>query len=168
MKTLLILRHAKSSWDNPNWADFERPLNLRGLQSAPLMGEVLQKQELNPQIIISSPAERAKQTAVLTKEAAQINTEITYVEEIYEASPRTLLNIVAQIADENEMVLVVGHNPGLEGFIKILTGETCALPTAALVKIDLKIDSWQELTSDCGKVDLFIRPKDALKSLTAE
>lgn len=162
MKTLLILRHAKSSWDNAELSDFERPLNQRGLEAAPLMGNVISKNNLQPQIILSSPAERAKQTAILIKKAARLESEINYVEEIYEASPLRLLNVVSQTDDENEMVLVVGHNPGLEGFIKMLTEESYTMPTAALAKIDLNVKSWSEVGSNCGKVDLFIRPKDEI------
>lgn len=163
MKTLLILRHAKSSWDSPELSDFERPLNQRGLEAAPLMGDVIRKNNLEPQIILSSPAERARQTAVLVKKAAQLETEINYVEDIYEASPLKLLRVISQVNDENETVLLVGHNPGLEATIKMLTEEFYTMPTAALAKIDLNIESWREITANSGKVSLFIRPKDEIK-----
>lgn len=164
MKTLLILRHAKSSWDNPDLADFDRPLNSRGLESAPVMGNVLYKEDLQPQKILSSPAKRAKQTAILIKETAQIEAPVTYVEGIYEASPLKLLSIISEIEDKIQSALLVGHNPGLEGFVKMLTGEIYALPTATLVKIDLSIESWNDITANRGKVNLFIRPKDVIKN----
>jgi phosphohistidine phosphatase len=163
MKTLLILRHAKSSWDNPDIADFDRPLNSRGLEAMPVMGGVLFKNNLQPQKILSSPAKRAKQTAILIKETAQIEGKITYVEGIYEASPLRLLNIVSEVEDKVESVLLVGHNPGLEGFVKMLTRESYELPTATIVKIDLDIESWHDITVNRGKVSLYVRPKDKMK-----
>lgn len=168
MKTLLILRHAKSSWDNPDLADFDRPLNSRGLEAAPLMGNVIYKNDLQPQIILSSPAKRAKQTAILIKETARIEGKINFAEDIYEASPLKLLHVVSEIDDKNETVLLVGHNPGLEGFVKMLTGEIHAIPTAALIKIDLNIESWKDTAANCGKVNLFVRPKDEINSVNIE
>ena len=165
MKTLLILRHAKSSWDNDILSDFDRPLNSRGLETAPVMGNVIYKKRLQPSLIISSPAKRAKQTAILIKETAQIKSSIRYEEKIYEASPISLLHIIGEVEDKNEVVLLIGHNPGLEGFIKILTGEIKTMPTAGLAKIELNVDSWNEITSDCGKLEFLIRPKDEMKNL---
>lgn len=160
MKTLLILRHAKSSWDNPDLSDFDRPLNTRGLEAAPLMGTVIYNKGLQPQAIFSSPAKRAKQTAILVKETAEVKQEINFIEDIYEASPLRLLRIVSEINDKYETVLLVGHNPGLEGFTKLLTGESYEMPTASLVQIALRIDSWSDITANRGKVLLFVRPKD--------
>jgi phosphohistidine phosphatase len=163
MKTLLILRHAKSGWDDPDLADFDRPLSSRGLSAAPLMGSVIYKNNLQPQMILSSPAKRAKQTAILVKETAEIAAEIRFAENIYEASPLKLLSVVSQIDDKTESVLLIGHNPGLEGLVRMVTGDAYSLPTAALVKIDLKIESWNEINANCGKVTFFVRPKDELK-----
>ena len=165
MKTLLILRHAKSSWDNTELSDFERPLNSRGIETAPVMGNLIYKKRLKPNLIISSPAKRAKQTAVLIKEIAQILPPIKYEEKIYEASPMGLLNIVGEIDNKNETVLLIGHNPGLEGFIKILTGENKSMPTAGLAVIELDINSWDEIKNDCGKLNALIRPRDEIRIL---
>src|SRR4051812_38668436 len=104
MKTLLILRHAKSNWDYPDLSDFERPLNSRGMEAAPVMGNVIYKHRFKPDLIISSPAKRAKQTAILIKETAEISSSIKYEEKIYEASPLNLMNITSEIDDKHEMV----------------------------------------------------------------
>ncbi len=88
MKTLFILRHAKSSWDNADSADFDRPLNKRGLETAPLVGETIRRNNFQIDSIISSPAKRAEQTAILVREAAQIKAEILFNDRIYEASPK--------------------------------------------------------------------------------
>lgn len=159
MKTLFVLRHAKSSWDNPNAADFDRMLNQRGLEAAPLMGRAMRENRFTPDLILSSPARRASQTAQLVKEAAQFAADLKYEERIYEASPLTLFNIVADAPEDCRNLLLVGHNPGLEGLIKVLTGETCSMPTAALAEIILDIEKWSGLQPGCGRLENFLKPK---------
>lgn len=158
MKILYILRHAKSSWDNPLLADFERPLNARGLDSAPLMGEIINKNNFQPGLILSSPAKRAKQTAVLVKNSGKIESEIQYDERIYEANPQTLLQIISQINFDTDSVMIVGHNPGLEGLIRVLADEDQVMPTASLAVIDLEIENWSEIAAGHGTLRAFIRP----------
>ena len=160
MKTLYILRHAKSSWDNPLLADFERPLNKRGLDAAPFMGEVIYKNRFKPELFLSSPAKRAKQTAVLVREVGAIEPEIRFDERIYEASPQTLVQIISDLGEEADSVLLVGHNPGLEGLIRFLTGEIQPMPTAALAVIDLSVEVWADVTAECGTLKTLIRPTD--------
>lgn len=160
MKTLFILRHAKSSWDDLDLSDFDRPLNKRGLKTAPLMGEKIYENLFQPAIIVSSPAKRAKQTAILVKESAQILKKIGYDERIYEASPFRLLEIICELDENRDSAMIVGHNPGLEGLLKLLTGELRIMPTAALAVIDLNIENWNETSADCGNLRLLITPKD--------
>ena len=163
MRTLLIMRHAKSSWDNPEISDFDRPLNSRGLNAAPFMGNLIYTNHLTPDLIISSPAKRAKQTAILVKETAEIAEKIEFQEQIYEASPTTLLYLVSQISNKYKSILLVGHNPGLEGFIRILTSEIETMPTAAVAKINLEITNWDEIKANCGKLELIMRPRDLIQ-----
>jgi phosphohistidine phosphatase len=165
MKTLLILRHAKSSWENPDSSDFDRPLNERGLEAAPFVGNLMREKNLRVDLILSSPARRARETTMLVREAAAFAAEIRYDERIYEASPISLLHVLAETADEFGAVLLVGHNPGLEGLIKILTGNGVSMPTAALAEISLEIDSWSAIAADTGKLNSVVRPKDEMKSL---
>lgn len=160
MKTLFIMRHAKSSWDNAVLSDFERPLNERGLQAAPLIGSVMQKNDFKPALILSSPATRAVQTAQLVKETANIKSEIRFDRRIYEATPAQLLKIIVEQADEIESLMLVGHNPGFEGLVRVLTGKLEPMPTAALAVIDLKIDRWNELTASAANLRTLIRPKE--------
>src|SRR5215217_6188343 len=122
MKTLYVLRHAKSSWENNDLADFDRPLNDRGKKAAPLMGEVIKSNGFAPELILSSPAVRARETARLVKESAGLHAEIKHNERIYEASPQTLQYIAASIDDRFNSAMIVGHNPGMEGFVRLLTG----------------------------------------------
>ena len=163
MKTLYIMRHAKSDWGDTALPDFERPLNDRGLKTAPSMGELMREKEFTPQLIVSSRAKRAEQTARLVKQSAQFEAEIRFEEKIYEASVSTLLQIVAEINDEFESVMLVGHNPGFEHLVRVLTGKPEPMPTAALAVIDLEIESWSDVSNDCGKLRKLIRPKDEIK-----
>lgn len=163
MKTLFVLRHAKSSWENTNLSDFERPLNERGLEAAPLMGKVMKENQFQPEMILSSPAKRASQTAEIIREKAGIDGEIRYEERIYEASPARLLEVISEQNDEIESLIIVGHNPGLEGLVRFTTGQIEPMPTAALAVIDFKINKWSEINSANGVLRTFIRPKEIAK-----
>ena len=160
MKTLLLLRHAKSSWKIPDQPDFERPLNGRGERAAPLMGRHLREQQIEPALVLSSPAERARQTAALFVAAAGLDCEVRYDERIYEASALRLLEVVAQADESADTVLLVGHNPGLEELLLVLTGMPRLMPTAALARIDLDVDSWADVKEQTGRLDWLVRPKD--------
>jgi phosphohistidine phosphatase len=160
MKTLFILRHAKSCWENAALADFDRPLNKRGLETAPLVGEMIRRNEFEIDLIICSPAKRARQTAILVRESAQIEANVQFDDRIYEASPHRLLQIASELDDKIQSVMIVGHNPGLEGLLKMLTSEVETMPTAALAVVDLKIDCWSEIHIDCCNLRTVIRPKD--------
>ncbi|HXG82594.1 MAG TPA: histidine phosphatase family protein [Pyrinomonadaceae bacterium] len=164
MKTVSLLRHAKSSWNDDNLADFDRPLNKRGLEIMPFVGEKIYDAKLAIELILSSPAKRAKQTAILIKETAQVAADIRYDERIYEASPHRLLEVIAETEDEREAIMLVGHNPGLEGLIRVLTGETQSMETAALAVIDLKIEKWSETNAACGFVRKIINPKNEIEA----
>lgn len=168
MKKIYILRHAKSSWDNPVLADFDRPLNERGSRTADFMGALIHKSDFQPELILSSPATRAKETANIIKKAAGLQSEIKFEENIYEASPQTLLKIISDLNENLQSVMLVGHNPGLEGLIKILTGESHSMPTAGLAVIDLDVGRWKETDLDRGKLLDLIRPKVELKRSETE
>ncbi len=164
MKILYLLRHAKSSWADVNLADFDRPLNDRGLEAAPFMGEYMAANKLIPEAILTSPARRAEQTARLVKEAASIPVSIKFDERIYEAGPQLLAQVVSELDGEITAAMLVGHNPGLEGLIRYLSGEVEAMPTASLAIIDLDIENWDEIAPGKGTVASVARPKDLLKS----
>ena len=159
MKTLLLLRHAKSSWKDASLRDFDRPLNPRGLKAAPQVGRVMRKRKLQPDLVLSSPAERARQTARLVLEAAKFNAELRHDERIYEASAARLFEIVSQIEDSANVALLVGHNPGLEELLEVLTGEAREMPTASLACIELSIDKWSKLREKSGHLSSFLKPQ---------
>ena len=160
MRTLFLMRHAKSSWDDPSLADFDRPLNARGERDAPRMGELMRRESFAPDVIVCSPAARARQTAIAAKEAARLGAEIRFDERIYEASPNALRQVAAEIGNDHESLMLVGHNPGMEGFIRYITGLIEPMPTAALAVIELDIGSWSEISDDTGRLVNVFRPKE--------
>lgn len=163
MKQIFFLRHAKSSWDDPSLADFDRPLNRCGLEAAAFIGELMAERGIRPEMIVTSPAKRALETALLVKESSGINSRLLVDENIYEASPITLRNAASRLPDDISNVLLVGHNPGLEGIIRYLTGELEPMPTAALASITLSITSWQMVDAGTGSLDFVLRPKDEMR-----
>jgi phosphohistidine phosphatase len=160
MKTLLLLRHAKSSWDDPSQRDFDRPLNGRGLKAAPLIGKFIRRQKIEPDLALSSPAKRAKQTTTLVLESAKITVELRYDERIYEASVARLLEVISRIEEQANLVLIVGHNPGMEELLLGLTGEARRMPTAALARIALNIEKWNEVRERSGRLEWLVTPKE--------
>ena len=136
MKKLYLIRHAKSSWKDLFVDDFDRPLNKRGKKDAPLMGKRLKEKGIKPDLIISSPALRAKTTAqVIAKELGF--KEIVYDEKIYEAEEETLYEIVKNLDSRYKTVFLVGHNPGLNMLAEKLVGLNDNIPTCGVVEIDL-------------------------------
>ena len=163
MKTLYILRHAKSSWDDATMTDFERPLNQRGLKAAPFIGKLMKERGLVPDVILSSPAKRACETAKLVCESAGFDMQIKFDQRIYEATVGTLVSIVMEIDDSFDSALLVGHNPGAEGFVFYLTGEIAPMPTAALAVLDLEIENWNAIDGECGDLKKIYRPKEEMQ-----
>ena len=145
MKILLVLRHAKSSWKNANLADFERPLNKRGKNDAPRMGELLRREGIVPDLIISSSAKRALATAEAVALACGYDSEIQATRQLYHAWPDDYIEVINSVSNECDRVMVVGHNPGMESLVEELTGEWIRMPTATLVQISLRISQWSEL-----------------------
>lgn len=160
MKRLFLLRHAKSSWDDPSLDDLDRPLNDRGMRSAPFMGEVIAERSFVPDLILTSPARRAAQTASLVKESAGLQCPMTSDERIYEAGPPKLCQIISELDDILTSVMLVGHNPSMEGLVKYLTDRFESMPTASLAVIDLDIKSWKDTAPTTGILVELIRPKE--------
>jgi phosphohistidine phosphatase len=161
MKTLLLLRHAKSSWKHPELADHDRTLNKRGKRTAPLMGALLQDEDLIPDLILCSSAVRAHTTALLVAEACAYAGKIKRIRKLYLAEPQDYIELLREVADEHASVLVVGHNPGVEALIEALTGEAMAMSTGALAQVELSLERWNDLDTDthCKLVNVW-RPKD--------
>lgn len=148
MKTLLLMRHAKSSWKIKDIPDHERPLNKRGRKDAPRMGIILDERELCPQTIIASSAMRSRQTAELVAETSGYSEPITFLDKLYMAEADEYLAVLGKLSDTIERVLIIGHNPGLETLHQILSNRIEALPTGTICHIALPIDKWSDLTSE--------------------
>jgi phosphohistidine phosphatase len=161
MKRLIILRHAKSSWNQPELADFDRPLNKRGRRDAPRMGKLIAELGFVPDIIISSSAKRARDTINLAANAFDYDGEIILTRDLYAASPDSYFHVLCKLTDDIESALVVGHNPGLEDLFEEITGGYERLPTAALAVIDLDIPNWSDINEGvAGKSIGVWRPKE--------
>jgi phosphohistidine phosphatase len=145
MKMLLLLRHAKSSWDHPELHDHDRPLNKRGSREAPKVGRYLKEHDLVPDLIISSTARRARDTAQAVSEESGFMGQIDLYQDLYLSDTSCYLDILHCLPDEADRVLVVGHNPDLEDLLTLLTDVTEHMTTATLAQVDLPITSWQEL-----------------------
>lgn len=148
MKTLLLLRHAKSSWDNNELSDFDRPLNDRGRRDAPRMGQLLAREDLTPDLIITSAARRAATTAELVALAAGYAGDIQYTRQLYLADVDTLREVMAATPDHVDRLMLVGHNPDMEELVSDLTGHDERMPTAALACFRLPINYWSDLTGE--------------------
>jgi len=127
------------------------------------MGKVIAERGMSIDRIASSIAKRARRTAKLFKEAAAITSELVLDDRIYEASPSTLLYVVSETDDQVDSLMLVGHNPGMEGTIRVLTGEAEPMPTAAIAIINLEIDSWKEISAGTGKLQAVVRPRDEME-----
>lgn len=161
MKRLLILRHAKSSWDAGPRDDWERPLSSRGERDAPRVGALLRERSLIPDLIITSDAVRAHTTARAVAEAAGYQGAIVVEPSLYHAKPDEVLAVLNGVSERVRAALIVGHNPGLEDLIEQLTGEPVDLPTASLVHLAVPVETWSRFDRSAGAsvVGVF-RPAD--------
>ena len=166
MKTLTLLRHAKSGWDDPSLTDFERPLNARGREAARAMGREMRALGLAFDRVVASPAARVTET-IDGLEEGDVPIDPAYDERVYLASLDTLLAIVRDTADSCASLLIVGHNPGMERLALLLSrggalrDEVAAkYPTGALAEIAFPVEHWREVAEGLGILRRFIRPRD--------
>jgi phosphohistidine phosphatase len=148
MKTLLLLRHAKSSWKKGDLDDHDRPLNKRGRRDAPKMGELLSEKRLLPDLIVSSTACRARQTTEEIIASSGYRGETRLMGELYHADRSGLVRFVAVLPDHCQRVLLVGHNPAFEEFLELIAGEYSPLSTAALALVEIPVESWSQFSAD--------------------
>jgi phosphohistidine phosphatase len=159
MKTLLLLRHAKSSWDDSSLRDFDRLLAPRGERDAPRIGKALRKRGPLPDLIVSSPAARAKATIKAVIKAAKLDIEPRFDESMYGASSAELIKLIRHLPDSSVCALLVGHNPGFEDLVGRLTGSHERMPTAALACIEFRTDHWEDVDDEKGKLVWLLNPK---------
>lgn len=164
MRTLYLLRHAKSSWKNEDVADFDRPLSGRGERACETIGQFLKTEGLAFDLVLSSPAVRARETIDRILRVAKLRPELRYDERIYEATAMRLLDVVGQIETNHKTVALVGHNPGMQEFQELLTGQAEGFPTATLAKIIFKSLKWTEVEAGTGTLEWIVRPKELEKA----
>jgi phosphohistidine phosphatase len=150
MKYLYLIRHAKSSWKDSSLHDFDRPLNKRGTRDAPQMGKRLKKMNVKPDMILSSPAVRAKSTAMaIARELAFPAEKILYKEALYHAVPSTMKALLCEVHDDIETLFLLGHNPGLTEFSNRLSRDDIDnIVTCGIYAISLEIVHWSTLQMD--------------------
>lgn len=161
MKYLFLNRHAKSDWGNRQMNDFDRPLNSRGMEDAPMMGKRLSERANEIDLIVSSPAKRAITTAkLMAKELGYSVENIQEEPKIYEAQVRELLKIVNSLDNDYNSVIMYGHNPGFTDLADYLTGAgVLNIPTCGICKISFDFDDWAEASAHTGKLEYFDFPK---------
>ncbi|MFC6101845.1 SixA phosphatase family protein [Olivibacter domesticus] len=159
-KHLFLIRHAKSDW-NFDLPDFERPLNSRGQKNAPYMAKKLAEHEVQPQLLVSSPANRALSTAQLfQEELTEQHLQIKEESAIYEASTPTLLKIINGFDNRYSSIALFGHNPGLSNLAHYLSSAfEYDMPTCSIVHIQFGTDDWAEISEDAGAIVWFNYPK---------
>jgi phosphohistidine phosphatase len=160
MKMLLLLRHAKAENAAASSSDINRALNERGKIEAQAIGTFIRKQNLTVELVLCSPAVRARETTELVLSAAQAIADVRFDQRIYEASPQQLLEVISEVDDNTSAVLLVGHNPGMEELLRALTGREEPLATGTLAKIDFNFDEWSRVAAGKGSVDLMVRPNE--------
>ena len=145
-KTLLLMRHGKSSWKDKKIPDYERPLKKRGKAASAEIGKILRENELIPQAILSSPALRASETAEIVAKESGFPGKVTFIDSFYMAEPDVYIDYLKGLDDSLERVMIVSHNPGLEAFMQLLDGRLEALPTGSMVYLCLNINHWSNLS----------------------
>jgi phosphohistidine phosphatase len=159
VKTLLLMRHAKSDWDAEYGSDHDRPLNDRGRRSARLMGRVLADEGLEPGHVISSTALRARSTAELAIDAGDWETGLDLDRALYEEGPKGVLGAAAKAPDVSRLMLV-GHQPTWSMLVAALTGEMAEMKTATVAVVDFDLKSWAGLPVATGRLGRILSPRD--------
>lgn len=166
MKTLTLLRHAKSSWGDPSQRDFDRPLNARGEKAAREMGRALARRGVAFDLVLASPAARVVGTIARLGEGG-FPIEADFDQRIYLAAARTLLGIVRAADDKHDRLLIVGHNPGMEQLALLLARGgalreqvAAKYPTGALAEISFEAPRWRDVEEGTGTLERFVRPRD--------
>jgi phosphohistidine phosphatase len=154
VKSLTLFRHAKTERESDSGRDFDRRLDDRGQRDAPRMGEEIRKLDLEYDLLLSSPAARAAETATLA------GLDPRYDQRIYDASASELMAIVAEADDAVDRLMMVGHNPGFERLASRLLGRNLEMPTGSVLEIGLPIEEWRDAAGASGRLVRFLKPKE--------
>ena len=156
------MRHAKSDWGDAGLSGFDRPLNKRGSKAAPLMAEEMKRRNKAPDIIISSPANRAKTTAELFSEKSGYTNEIVFEKDFYFGYIEDIIKKVKAIDNSINRIMLVGHNPTWEDLVSRLSKNNpyVTMPTAAIASINFNINDWSDLKFGSGNLEWLLKPKE--------
>lgn len=164
MKTLVLVRHAKSSWDNIDQQDIDRPLNERGKKDAPEMAKRLKAKGVKADVFVSSPAKRARRTAILFAEEFDLKKDdIILMDELYMASPSSFERVVASLPDKYDTAVIFSHNPGITEYVNTLTNvHVDDMPTCGVFAVSGETDKWATFRAGDKKFLFFDYPKNPL------
>jgi phosphohistidine phosphatase len=161
MKKVLLMRHAKSSWKDPSLADFERPLNKRGKRDAPRMGAFLMDTDIKIDIILSSPAKRARQTVKRFLREYSFDGKLILEDELYHSDHTIYIDLLNNLPNEIDSIMIVGHNPEMDYFLDTVCDVYEHMPTGAIAVINLPIDDWKEINTEIsGELVSFWKPRE--------
>ena len=169
MKNLILMRHAKSAWDDPHQKDIDRPLSARGRKAAPRMGEWLAGEAYRPDVVLCSAARRTRETLDLLRPHLPKSVAIEFLQGLYMAAPREMMTEIGKVPATAETVMLIGHNPGIGSLAALLagSGEEQALgamhgkfPTAAIAVLGFNVGKWTETVPGSGILRTFMRPRD--------
>jgi phosphohistidine phosphatase len=165
VKTLYIVRHAKSSWENPLLADFDRPLNERGKRDAPRMAKRLKEKRITPDLMLSSPAKRALSTCKQMAEVLGYNKDkIKTNPDLYHSDEDEILRVIRTIKDHHQTAFIFGHNPGLTEFVNAISEANIDnVPTCGIVACTFETDSWGKIDWGSGTVLFYDYPKNKIQ-----
>jgi phosphohistidine phosphatase len=173
MKRIYLLRHAKSSWDDPTLADEDRPLAPRGRRAAKVMARHLRRREIAPEVVLCSPSRRTRQTLTRIAPGLGKNADVQIKPELYAASAAALLEVLHEVPDEVDSMMLIGHNPGIQDLALSLAragSESMRVrnkfPTAALATLEFNA-SWRELAPGSAELVSFVKPKELSEAGTA-
>lgn len=161
MKTLFVIRHAKSSWNDPDLDDIDRPLNKRGKRNAPEMGKRLSAKGVKPDLLITSPAKRAATTAKkIAKALSYPKDQIVIDQTLYHGTNQEVINVIRNVSDEIGTLMIFGHNPGFTDLVNQLSGSSIYnIPTCGIAEIGFDIQSWNDIDKNKGRLIDFDYPK---------
>ena len=165
MKTLVLIRHSKSDWSDPNLTDIERPLNKRGKRDAPFMAKLLKEKNVYPDLIITSPAKRALQTLeYFLDEFKYSKNKVMVRDEVYSMGATAIRKLLSNLDNNHNTVFLIGHNPDLTSLGNQLSDMFIDnIPTTGILCIDFEFDSWKDILTQAGKLRFFEYPKKYFK-----
>lgn len=158
MKKLFLLRHAKAENLAPGSSDLERKLNESGRKQAQALALFLQEQNIKPDLVLCSPAARARETTEIVLATAGLPARVDYDQAMYEAGPTVLLQLISKIDNGANTALMVGHNPGTEELVRLLTNRAEQMSTCTLAEITFDTDDWSKVAPGHGTLEQLVRP----------